>query len=299
MANIRAQPKLNDGNTEMKLPLLFKRFAPALGAAFLLSAGVSQTVASELPPLPQAIKDAGELRIGVKCDSPPFGASGSDGKPVGVEIDMAKQLGAYAFGSSEKAVLSCVATDARIPSLTGGKIDLILATLGRTPARQEVIDYSEIYYWGASNVIVPKDSAIQTLSDFQNKSMLIVKGGNQIKWLRENIPDLSFVQLNSSSDSIQALLQGRADGYAGDAVTAAMLVGNYPQLRIIDEEVDVGVNGIGLRKGDTELKAFVDAALKKMRDEKFFATSVKTHVTDPNQFKVMLKGFETAPPVKN
>lgn len=284
----------------MKLDFFrLKRLAPSLGLALFMVMPASATFASDLPPLPQAIKDAGEIRIGVKCDSPPFGASGPDGKPVGVEIDMAKQIGTYAFGSPDKAVLSCVATDARIPSLTSGKIDLILATLGRTPPRQEVIDYSDIYYWGASNVIVPQDSAIQKLSDFQGKSMLIVKGGNQIKWLRANIPDLRFVQLNSTADSIQALLQGRADGYAGDAVTAAMLVGNYPQLRIVDEEVDVGVNGIGIRKGDTELKAFVDGVLKKLRDEKFYATSVKAHVQDPNQLKVMLKGFETPPPATN
>ena len=128
------------------------------------------------------------IRIGVKCDSPPFGSSGPDGKPVGIEVEMAKQIGAYAFGSPDKAELSCVATDARIPSLTGRKIDLILATLGKTPPREQVIDYSDIYYWGSSNVAVPKDSPVQSLADLKGKSILIVKGGNQIKWLRDRFP---------------------------------------------------------------------------------------------------------------
>jgi polar amino acid transport system substrate-binding protein len=67
-----------------------------------------------------------------------------------------------------------------------------------------VIDYSDIYYWGSSNVAVLKDSPIQSLADLKGKSILIVKGGNQIKWLRDHIPDVQFVQLNSASDSLQA-----------------------------------------------------------------------------------------------
>src|SRR5215211_5866773 len=169
----------------------------SLGLLVTLTSLPSPAAAQDLPPVPQAIKDAGVVRIGVKCDSPPFGASGPDGKPVGIEVDMAKQIGVYAFGSPDKAELSCVATDARIPSLTGKKIDLILATLGKTPPREQVIDYSDIYYWGSSNVAVLKDSPIQSLADLKGKSILIVKAGNQIKWLPNHV--LKF----SSSSSIR------------------------------------------------------------------------------------------------
>jgi polar amino acid transport system substrate-binding protein len=271
----------------------------SLGLFVTLASQSSPGAAQDFPPLPQAIKEAGVIRIGVKCDSPPFGFSGPDGKPMGIEVDMAKQIAAYAFSSPDKAELSCVATDARIPSLTGKKIDLILATLGKTPPREQVIDYSNIYYWGSSNVAVLKDSPVQSLADLKGKSILIVKGGNQIKWLRDNIPDVQFVQLNTASDSLQALLQGRAEGYVSDGTTMALLSASYPTLRILKEEVDVGINGVGIRKNEPELKAFVNAALKKMKDDKFFSKSVKTHVSDPNLQAQMIKSFETDPPVTN
>ena len=63
--------------------------------------------------------------------------------------------------------------------------------------------------------------------------------------------------------------------------------------------MDVGINGIGIRKNEPELKAFVNAALKKMKDEKFFSESVKTHVSDPNLQAQMIKSFETDPPATN
>jgi polar amino acid transport system substrate-binding protein len=271
----------------------------SLGVAVAVTSQAAPASAQALPPLPKAIKDAGVIRIGVKCDSPPFGSSGTDGKPIGIEVEMAKQIGTYAFGSPDKAELSCVATDARIPSLTGSKIDLIIATLGKTPPREQVIDYSDIYYWGSSNVIVPKDSPIQNLADFEGKSMLIVKGGAQLKWLKDRIPGIQFVQLNTNADNIQALQQGRGDGYVGDAITIATLSSNYPNMRVLKEEVDLGFNGVGIRKNEPELKAFVNAVLKKLKVEKYFSKTVPTFVSDPVVAKEMIKSFETDPPATN
>lgn len=277
----------------------FRAALLSLGLAAGLTSFAAPASAQALPPVPKAIKDAGVIRIGVKCDSPPFGSSGPDGKPLGVEVEMAKQIGTAAFGSADKAELVCVATDARIPSLTTGKIDLILATLGKTPPREQVIDYSDIYYWGSSKIIVPKESAIQKLADLDGKSILIIKGGSQLKWLKDRIPSIQFVQLNTNADNIQALVQGRADGYVGDAVTIATLIGNYPNLRILDADVDLGINGIGMRKNEPELKAFVNAVLKKLKDEKFYTKTVKTFVTDPVVEREMVKSFETDVPVAN
>lgn len=267
-----------------------------LFGGFVALAGTNGVLAQDLPNLPTAIKDQGKIRIGVKCDSPPFGASGPDGKPVGIEVEMAKKIGEFAFGSSDGAELSCVTSEARIPSLQSNKLDLILATLGRTAARQEVIDYSSIYFWGTSNVLVPADSPVQKLSDLQGKTVLVVKGASQIKWLEANIPDIKILQLNTTADGIQALKQGRADGYVGDGGLIYTLAGNYPDLRIIEEGLDLGVNGIGLRKGEADLKAFVDAALEKLRKDGFYEKIIPEFVTEPAVVEVMKRGFLEEPP---
>lgn len=269
--------------------------------ALLLSAAMTLGLAAiasaqELPPLPQAIKDQGTIRIGVKCDSPPFGASGPDGKPFGVEVEMAKKIGEFAFGSAEGAELSCITSEARIPSLQSGKLDLILATLGRTPARQEVIDYSNIYFWGTSNVLVPADSPVQKLSDLQGKTVLVVKGASQIKWLEANIPGINILQLNTTADGVQALRQGRADGFVGDGGLVATLGGSYPEMRIIEEGLDLGVNGIGLRKDEPELLAFVNAALDTLRRDNFYQDIIPELVTEPAVAEVMMRGFLEEPP---
>ncbi len=263
-------------------------------AAMLFWVGMVQ--AETMPKLPSAIQQAGKIRIGVKCDSPPFGLTGPDGKPAGIEVEMAKKIGEFAFGSPNGAELSCVTSEARIPSLNGGKIDLILATLGRTPSRQEVIDYSNIYFWGTSNALVPQDGPIRTLADFKGKTAVIVKGASQIPWLEKNVPGIQLLQLNTTADSIQALLQGRAAGFVGDGGLVYTLAANYPKLRIIDEGIDPGVNGIGMRKNEPDLNAFVNAALKRLKAEGFYEKVIPQFVTEAPVVQVMKRGFlEDAP----
>ncbi len=252
--------------------------------------------AQELPALPKAIKDAGVIRIGVKCDSPPFGFSGTDGKPVGIEVEMAKQIGVYAFGSADKTQLTCVTADSRIPSLNGGKIDAIIATLGKTRARAEVIDYTNSYYWGTSNVLVNKDSKVKKLADLDGKMLIVLKGSTHARWFTEKQPKVGLMQLNSTADGVQALLLGRAEGYAGDGEVVATIAGNNPQLRLVEEGFDFGANAIGLRKNEPELKAFLNAALAKMRSTKFQSPLVKKFVENPGLQAKIVSGFETAVP---
>lgn len=282
----------------MRLDLaIIKRAVLCTGFVCLLVSEVSAATLPEFPVLPKAIKDAGTIRIGVVCDAPPFGSSTASGQPVGIEIDMAKAIGKFAFGSADKAQLTCLTTDGRIPALQAGRVDLLLATLGKYPARAEVIDFSDTYFWGASSVMVPQASPIKNLADLSGKTVVMTKGTSQIKWFRDNKKDVQILQLNYASDSVQALRQGRAEAYAADGGVIAMLASNYPEMRILSEEIDPGVNAIGLRKNEPELKAFINAALKKLRTDGFYNNDVKLYITNPIAASTILKGFVTDPPV--
>jgi polar amino acid transport system substrate-binding protein len=120
--------------------------------------------AQELPPLPDAIKKQGVLRAGVKCDYPPDGFLDAQGKPQCVEVSLAKQIAAYAFGSPDKVELSCVTAANRIPALQGSKVDIIIATLGVSAERAKVVDFSDNYAWGGSDALVRKDSLLASRS---------------------------------------------------------------------------------------------------------------------------------------
>ncbi|XBS68453.1 transporter substrate-binding domain-containing protein [Acerihabitans sp. KWT182] len=139
--------------------------------------------ADTLPPLPKYIADQGKLRVGVKCDYQPAGFLGSDGKPTGIEVDMARHIAQVAFGSPDKIELQCVTSENRIAALMGRKIDLILATLGIFPERQKVIDFTTPYFWGSSSFLVLKNSPYQNNADILDKQIIVLKGASQNNWL--------------------------------------------------------------------------------------------------------------------
>ena len=82
------------------------------------------------------------IRIAVPNDYPPYGFVGSDMVAKGIDIDMAnviaKKLGV-------KLELVPVTAPNRVAYLQSGKADLTISSLGKTPEREKVIDYSIAY----------------------------------------------------------------------------------------------------------------------------------------------------------
>jgi len=247
----------------------------ALGLA--LAAG-APSAAQGLPPVPEAIKKQGLLRVGVKCDYPPDGYLDAQGKPQGVEVSLARQIATYAFGSSDKIELTCVTAANRIPSLQGGKIDLILATLGVSAERAQVVDFSDNYAWGGSDVLVPKDSPIKSLTDFAGKNVIVMKGAWQIGWFEKNVPSANLLKLDGISDGLQALLQKRADGFAHDLDVLRPIAKKNSDVKLVGEIYQLGYRAAGIRKGEKDWVDYVNAAVAQAKKDGLITKWVKEHV---------------------
>lgn len=264
-------------------------FAP-LGLAVVLGS-LLPARAQDLPALPDAIKKQGMLRAGVKCDYPPDGFLDAQGKPQGIEVSLAKQIAEYAFGSPDKVELTCVTAANRIPSLQGSKIDIILATLGVSAERAQVIDFSNNYAWGGSDVLVDKDSTIKTLQDFAGKTVIVMKGAWQIGWFEKNVPTAQLLKLDSVSDGLQALLLKRADGFAHDLDVLRPISKKNAQVKLIGEIYQLGFRAIGIRKGEADWLAYVNAAIKKAGADGLIVKSIRQYV-EPDLQQVVIDSWD-------
>src|ERR671930_116500 len=94
--------------------------AAAIGVAFVAAAvstwslaapeGQSRSAAKRLPPLPASIKQQRRWRIGVKCDTPPFGYIDLNGHNTGYDIEIARWFSRFAFGRANRVSFTCVTT---------------------------------------------------------------------------------------------------------------------------------------------------------------------------------------------
>jgi len=242
---------------------------------------------TQLPPVPAAIKSQGVLRAGVRCDQPPYGFQDQNGQFAGIEAEMARQIGAWVFGSPDKTDLTCVTAENRIPQLNAKKVDLLIATLGVTPERARVIDFSQPYRWGGSDLLVPQNSPIEKLDDVAGRTVIMLKGTTQAKWFEENMPKLDTLKLNTSSDALQSLKQGRGDAYTHDAATLIVIASKDPDLRIVGEQFAISDAAVGVRKNEPEWVAYINAALVKMKEDGLYRGWVEKWVpADIRQFYI-------------
>jgi polar amino acid transport system substrate-binding protein len=256
-----------------------------------------QASAVELPPVPDEIKEAGQLRAGVRCDQPPYGFQDSSGEFAGVEVEMAKQIALWALGSKEKVSFTCVTAENRVPQLIGRKVDFLIATLGVTPERLRVIDFTTPYRWGASDVVVRKDSPIRKISDLKGKTLSTLKGSVQAKWFEDHMPGVKTLRMNSAADALQTFRQGRADAYTHDAATLVVVANNDDNARLLNEPFQISDAAIGVRKNNEAWRDYLSASVAKMREERLFRGWVERFVPKNIQ-SYYLSVFEQAKPAE-
>ena len=275
----------------------FKKLGSALAFSCVSLAGTAQLQAAELPAVPDEIKEAGQLRAGVRCDQPPYGFQDGSGDFAGVEVEMSRQIALWALGSKDKVTFTCVTAENRVPQLLGRKVDFLIATLGVTPERQRVIDFTKPYRWGASDVVVKKDSPIKKITDLNGKTLATLKGSVQAKWFEDHMPEVKTLRMNSAADALQTFRQGRADAYTHDAATLVVVADNDKDARLLNEPFQISDAAIGVRKNEDHWRDYLSAAVARMHDEKLFRVWVKQYVPAniPNYY---LSVFEQAKPAE-
>jgi len=252
----------------------------ALFTAASLGFAAHAMAAQDMPPVPSYISQQDVLRAGVRCDQPPYGYQDNNGDFAGVEVEMSRQVAEWALGSRDKVAFTCVTAENRVPQLLGRKVDVLIATLGVTPERGRVIAFTQPYRWGASDVLVRKDSGIEKIADLEGKTLATLKGSVQAKWFEERMPGVKTLRLNSAADALQSFRQGRADAYTHDAATLVVVTGNDDSLRLVEEPFQISDAAIGLRKGEDEWRTYLSAAVERMHEEKRFRPWIEQYVPE-------------------
>ncbi len=225
--------------------------------------------------LPASIQSRGRLRVGVKCDSPPFGYIGASGTPTGYEVDIAHQLATYAFGKPDALDLECVKSADRIPYLTTNRIDIIIATLGYNDDRAKVIKFSKPYFSSDVRTLVKKGSGIDRVTDLKGKTVVHEKGSPVGTWFKKCLPEVQTVEYDTSSQSVTAVRQGRADAWATDGSVLANIAEKDKTLTVSGFAYSA-IWGMATSKDESELSAWLDAAIDKMQAEDLFWKNFQT-----------------------
>jgi polar amino acid transport system substrate-binding protein len=245
--------------------------AVSVSASPLDRAGTARAQATpKLPPLPAEVKGRKRWVIGVKCDFSPFGYIDAQGRNAGYDVEIARQFAELAFGKANRVSFTCVTTPSRIPALQTKRVDIIISTLTWTKARADVIDFSTPYYNATGRLVVNKDSSINSIRDLAGKTVVTTRGALYTPWTRLCLKDTKVLEVDSPAAAVLAVKNGQADTFMFDD---AYLLGVVTQDRDLRMTKDVFLAipwGIGIRKGDTVTRTWVNAALRRLQAKDFF-----------------------------
>jgi polar amino acid transport system substrate-binding protein len=236
---------------------------------------VVSTSKSDLPKLPDYIKEKGKLVIGVKTDFPPFGTIDASGKNVGYDIDFAKKLAEYAFGDANAVEFVAVTSANRFPLLDSKKIDLLIATLTVSEERKKVVDFTNNYYSTSSMLLVKKDSAIQNLEDLKDKTVVVIQGSSEGMAFEKLVPSAKLLQFDVLSKALSALKDGRAVAFVRDETVLDEIVAKDASLKKVGTPFSTVPWAGAVRKGDAEWLNWINAAMTKATNEDLFYTWFK------------------------
>ncbi|GGD07631.1 transporter substrate-binding domain-containing protein [Aureimonas glaciei] len=238
-------------------------------SSLLKSIGLAAVLAAAA--LAPALADP--VRVGIAAEPyPPFASPDSSGKWTGWEVDLAMAVCAEA---KLDCVITPVAWDGIIPALTSSKIDMIAASMSITAEREKTIDFSEKYYNTPTAVAVAKDSDIAaTPAGLAGKIIGVQVSTVHEVYVRKHFTDAAEVKVYQTQDEAnQDLVAGRIDATQADSIAldafvqsadgkaCCKLAGNVaPDVEVLGPGV-----GFGLRKGETELKDKLNAAITAIR----------------------------------
>ncbi|EFQ4878593.1 transporter substrate-binding domain-containing protein [Campylobacter upsaliensis] len=239
----------------------------AFVAVFLAACDSSESGVNSI----ERIKNAGVVKIGVFGDKPPFGYVDEKGANQGYDIIFAKRIAKELLGDENKVEFVLVEAANRVEFLKSNKVDIILANFTQTPERAEQVDFALPYMKVALGVVVPKDSEIKSVEDLKDKTLILNKGTTADAYFTKNHTDIKTLKFDQNTETFAALMDKRGDALAHDNTLLFAWVKERPDYKVVIKELgNQDVIAPAVKKGDKELKEFIDNLIISLAAEQFF-----------------------------
>jgi len=212
-----------------------------------------------------------QVRIGIAAEPyPPFASPDAAGNWVGWEIEI---INAICAAGNLNCVITPVAWDGIIPSLTGNQIDVIMASMSITEDRMQTIDFSDKYYKTPASIVAAIGSDV-TPDAVGLEGMIL---GVQASTTHQDYAQTHFagsdIRIYQTQDEAnQDLVAGRLDAMQLDSTAAADFVATEAGAacceivgNVEDDPAILGMGvGAGVRKGEDALREALNAAIAQI-----------------------------------
>ncbi|MGW8888835.1 glutamate ABC transporter substrate-binding protein [Streptomyces sp. NPDC055749] len=210
-----------------------------------------------------------KITIGIKIDQPGLGLKTPDGKFAGFDVDVATYVAKELGYDAENINFVETKSADRETAIERGDVKFIAATYSINDERLQKVDFAGPYLLAHQDVLIrADDDSIKSTEDLNSKKLCSVTGSTSAKNVKEKLaPKAQLQNYGGYSECLTGL-----ENKAIDALTTddSILAGYAAQeahkgkFKLAGFQMTNENYGIGLKKGDADLKKKIDAALTKM-----------------------------------
>ncbi|QJP12362.1 transporter substrate-binding domain-containing protein [Starkeya sp. ORNL1] len=257
--------------------------AIALASAILLSAtpGFAQQQSGSTL---DKILARGHLIVGSGSTNPPWHFKGADDKLQGFDIDMGHIIAKALFDDPNKVEYVNQSSDARIPNITTGKVDITCQFMTVTGARAQQVAFTIPYYREGVGLMMKAGGPYADFAALKaagaKVTIAVLQNVYAEAMVHAALPEAKVDQYDSQDLIYQALNSGRADAVATDQSSIAWFM-TQNQGRYVD--AGYGWNpqtyACAVKRGDQDWLNFVNTALHEAMTGVEFDTYAKSFKT--------------------
>ncbi|WP_433733337.1 glutamate ABC transporter substrate-binding protein [Nocardia sp. CA-129566] len=208
----------------------------------------------------------GKLTVGIKFDQPGLGLRNKDGSYSGFDVEVAKYVAGKLGVKPENITFKESPSGQRETLIENGQVDYIVATYSINDKRKEKVDFAGPYYVAGQSLLVKADNnSINGPNDLKGKKVCSVKGSTPAQNIEKNYPDTQLQTNDTYSLCLEGLQAGSYDAVTTDDIIlagyAAQSAGTF---KVVGKPFTTENYGIGLKKGDKELRDKVNDAIEAM-----------------------------------
>ncbi|MEU9320400.1 glutamate ABC transporter substrate-binding protein [Streptomyces sp. NPDC048295] len=231
--------------------------------------------------------DGKKITIGIKIDQPGIGLKTPDGKYAGFDVDVATYVAKELGYDAKDIVFKETKSADRETAIERGDVKFIAASYSINDERLKKVDFAGPYLLAHQDILVrADDDSIKSPADLNNKKLCSVAGSTSAQNVKDKLaPKADLQTYGGYSECLTGLENKVIDALTTDD---SILAGYASQQNFQGKFKLAGFKmtnenyGIGLKKGDADLKKKIDAALTKMVSDGSWDKAVKDNFGPAN-----------------
>lgn len=210
------------------------------------------------------------LKLGYREDAQPFSFKAPDGKPAGYSVSLCQRVVASLQSQLQLAKLDVqwvpVTASTRMQAVNDGSVDIECGSTTRTLSREQQVDFSNTIWVEGASFVTLASSSLNRAADLNGKRVGVISGTTTdavLKSLAARGVAPVFVPIQTHTEGIAAVREGRVDAYATDRLILVGEVLGKPTsvaFKLSDDYLSIEPYALMMRR-DADLRLAVNRAL--------------------------------------